>query len=47
MQWAEEMLVFEAVGVRVDRSRQSFRPKDCAERFVREDWMLPVSPVET
>ena len=40
LQWAEEMLVFKVVGVRVLRSRRSFCSKDLAERFVREAWML-------
>ena len=31
LQWAEEALSTEAVGVRADRSRRSFRSKTCSE----------------
>ena len=40
LQWAVNALVGKAVDVRVDRSRRTFHSKDCAERFMREDWML-------
>ena len=55
LQWAEEVLVDEAVDVRVVRPRRSFGSKDFAEQA----WLLgkccgddllslmPVSPVET